>query len=69
MRRCILLAMLGITVLLLTGCGGDGVAYSRRERIHRMNRAMEWDSKQYADDVDLFWLNDQNLRTSRWSIP
>jgi len=34
-----------------------------------MKRTMEWDAKQYADDVDLFWLNDQNLRTSKWSIP
>ncbi len=69
MRRWILLALVGLTALLQTGCGGDGVAYTQRERIHRMRRAMEWDAKQYADDVDLFWLNDQNLRTSRWSIP
>ena len=69
MRRWTLLTLLGLTALLQLGCGGDGVAYTRRERIHRMQRTMEWDSKQYADDVDLFWLNDQNLRLSRWSIP
>ena len=69
MLRWISLALLGVTVLLLVGCGGDGVAYTRRERIHRMKRTMEWDAKQYADDVDLFWMNDQNLRLSKWSIP
>ena len=69
MQRWILLAIVGLTALLQTGCGGDGIAYSKRERIHRMKRTLEWDARQYADDVDLFWLNDQNLRLSRWSIP
>jgi len=69
MRRWILLVLLGVTALLQVGCGGDGIAYTRGERIHRMKRTLEWDTRQYADDVDLFWLNDQNLRLSKWSIP
>ncbi len=69
MRRWILLALLGLTALLQVGCGGDGVGYTTRERMHRMKRTMEWDAKEYADDVDLFWMNDQNLRLSKWSIP
>ena len=67
MRRWVMLAMLVAVMLLETGCG-PGVAYSARDRRERARRIFENDMKQLADDWDLLWLNDQNLRTSRWSV-
>jgi hypothetical protein len=71
MKRLVFLVFVAATatMLLQTGCGGDGVGYSRRERLHRAERVMEWDAREYADDVDLFWQTDQNTRLSKWSIP
>lgn len=68
MRRWAILAAVLAAMALQTGCGGDGMAYSRRERMHRAERILRHDMRQYADDVDLFWLNDQQLRTTKWSI-
>ncbi len=67
MGRWTMLATLVATMALQTGCG-DGMAYTRRERQHRARLNFENDMKQLADDVDLFLLNDQHLRTSRWSV-
>ncbi len=69
MKRWILCGFVVVAALLQAGCGGDGVGYTRRERLHRAKTVMEWDAKEYADDVDLFWQVDQNTRLSKWSIP
>ena len=68
MRRWAIRAAILAAAVLQMGCGGDGMAYSRRERMRRAERVFRHDMKQYADDVDLFWLNDQQLRTTKWSI-
>ena len=68
MRRWVTPIMLLAATALQTGCGGDGMAYSRRERLRRAQRILRHDLKQYADDVDLFWLNDQNIRTTKWNV-
>ena len=67
MRRWLIPAMLLATVGFQTGCG-SGMAYDSRERQHHARKILENDLKQLVDDWDLLWLNDQNLRTSRWSV-
>jgi len=66
MRRWVMLATLLTVMLLETGCG-DGMAYDARARRHKARKIFENDMKQLADDVDLFLLNDRNLRTSGWT--
>jgi hypothetical protein len=68
MKRWILLFAIATMLGSQCGCGGRGMAYTRSERLHRASVIMQYDLRQYADDVDLFWLNDQNLRLTKWRI-
>ena len=68
MKRWVILVTFLSAMAVQTGCGGHGMAYSSRERLHRAERIFKNDMRQYADDVDTFWLNDQNLRTTKWNI-
>ena len=69
MKRWMVLVAFLAALAFQVGCGGDGMAYTRTERLHRAQRILEYDRRMYADDVDLFWLSDRPLRASSWSIP
>jgi hypothetical protein len=66
MGRWVLLIGFLATMAFQWGCG-DGVAYTRRERMHRADVIFENDMKQLNDDWDLFLQNDRKSRLSRWS--
>jgi hypothetical protein len=49
-------------------CGGDGVAYTARERQEMHRKVWEYDCKQLNDDLDYLFLLEQPTRLSRWAI-
>lgn len=54
-----------IAMFAITGCG-EGMAVSRRERQERHARIMEADLRQFNDDWDLLWLNDDLSHRTPW---
>lgn len=70
MKRCVLALVLLVIVALPAGCccGGDGVAYSARERKEMHRKVREYDCKQLNDDLDYFFLQEQPTHLSRWPI-
>ena len=58
--------MLTALFVSMTGCE-DGMADTRRERMHRVKVIFEKDMKQIADDWDMFMLNDRPSRFSYWA--
>jgi hypothetical protein len=66
MRLWLILTLLTALFIPLIGCG-DGMAYSRRERMHRMEVIFEKDMKMLADDWDMIMLNDRSPRFSYWA--
>ena len=66
MRLWLILITLTALFVSLTGCG-DGMAHSRRERMHRIQRIVESDIKQISDDWDFIMLNDRTSRFSWWA--
>ena len=68
MRTLVILATLSSSLFLLTGCG-SGMAYSGAERNDRFKRIVERDSKQFVDDWDSFWLQDDEPgRLTKWRV-
>ena len=65
MKYWILLSVVFGAIFITTGCG-DGVAYTRRERMHRWGEYYEDDMHEFNDDIDLLMLNDRPSRLSKW---
>lgn len=68
-RWAIILVVLAAT-FTIAGCG-EGMAISRRERMERHARVLEGDARQFNDDWDTLWLNDDighlsQYRTRTW---
>jgi len=67
MRFWAILTILTGLLISLAGCG-DGMAHSKRERMHRISKIWEADMKQIVDDWDLIMLNDRPSRFSWWAM-
>jgi hypothetical protein len=67
MRRCLMLATIAVGTLALFGCG-DGVAYTKAERMHRTEENLKNDCRQLNDDWDYLWLNEHKGHLSRWQV-
>lgn len=68
MRTLIILATLSSLLFLISGCG-SGMAYSGAERHDRFERIAERDCKQFVDDWDSFWLQDDDpTRLTKWRV-
>lgn len=60
-------ALFGICAALFasTACG-PGMAFTQRERMERVKRVADVDRRQFNDDWDRFWLNDDVSHLSPW---
>lgn len=68
MRRWILPgAVVAAMLSSIAGCG-DGMAVTSRERMERHRKIAEYDERQFNDDWDHFWLNDDISRLSMWRV-
>jgi len=65
MIRWAVLLVVFAAMTALSGCG-EGMAISSRERMERHERILEYDEKQFNDDWDLLWLNDDVSHLSPW---
>ena len=52
-------------LLVSAGCG-SGMAVSQRERTERSKRIFDTDRRQFVDDWDRFWLEDDLSHLSPW---
>ncbi|UCD27928.1 MAG: hypothetical protein JSV03_12605 [Planctomycetota bacterium] len=66
MKRWVILVLLTGLFISLSGCSG-GMADTRQERKHRIERIFESDMKQIVDDWDTIWLNDRSSRLTWWA--
>jgi hypothetical protein len=57
-----------IITIVQSGCGGDGVAYTRRERQARHRDIIDNDWKQLTDDFDYLLLMEHKTHLSKWQI-
>lgn len=59
--------LIGICVVLFASAGcGPGMAFTQRERMEHSKRIADFDTKQFADDWDRFWLEDDVSHLSPW---
>ncbi|HOA73318.1 MAG TPA: hypothetical protein PL151_11625 [Phycisphaerae bacterium] len=65
MIRWAILFVVVASTFALTGCG-DGMAITRRERAERHRQVLDIDARQFNDDWDLLWLNEDTSSLSPW---
>lgn len=65
MIRWALILIVLASMFTLAGCG-EGMAVTSRERAERHRRIFETDAKQFNDDWDLLWLNEDVSHLSPW---
>ena len=67
MKKFFLLALLGVSVGLLTGCGSTP-AYSAQERGQLIWRNMNYQGAQAMDDIDSALLLRPSSRLTIWNV-
>ena len=67
MKRWVIGSILATIVILQAGCG-DGIARTRRDRMHHYRRGFEQDMRMLVDDFDDIMLNDRPSRLSNWRV-
>ena len=55
-----------LATTLMTGCGGDGVADSYRERMQRIKQIDDVQARMFVDDWDYLWLYERGSYLSEW---
>jgi hypothetical protein len=65
MIRWAVLVGIFAAMLMTIGCG-SGMAVSQRDRLERSKRIADVDRRQFTDDWDRFWLEDDVSHLSPW---